>query len=316
MKIIVVGYGEMLQALISGILLTKHQIVGVFRHENVIYPKLKNMFLDKFKPSYDCLFVENHNLYDIKASSVNSKEFRAEVEKLEADLIIVGSWSEKFSMQTINLPKIGCINVHPSLLPKYRGPNPYVQAILNNEKESGITFHLMDVNYDTGAILHQAKTDISSDETGSTLKLKCCNLAKNEVSFVLDNISSLIKNQISQNEKAATYQHQLRLAESILCFERDSAEETDRRIRALTPWLKCVIPYDNMFFEFDKYKICSRPSAKKPAQIIKIKEDSLYIVCADNKVIEFTGLRLKMFSSKTLTSYYIKKFVKINNKAV
>ncbi len=316
MKIIVVGYGEMLQALISGILSTKHQIVGVFRHENVIYSKLKNIFLNKFKPTYDCLFVQNHNLYDIKAGSVNSKEFRDEVERLGADLIIVGSWSEKFSMQTINLPKIGCINVHPSLLPKYRGPNPYIQTILHNEKESGITFHLMDVNYDTGAILHQAKTDISADETGATLKLKCCNLARSEVPFVLDNISDLTKNQISQNEKAATYQHQLKLAESILYFEKESAEEIDRRIRALTPWLKCVIPYNNMFFEFNKYKICSRPSAKKPAQIIKIKEDSFYIVCADNKVIEFSGLKLKMFNSKTITDYYIKNFVKINNKAV
>lgn len=316
MKIIVTGYGEMFQSLISGILSTKHEIVGVFRHENVINSKLKNMFLENFKPTYDCLFVENHNLYDIKADSVNSKAFRDAVEKTGADLIIVGSWSEKFSMQTINTPKIGCINVHPSLLPKYRGPNPYMQTILHNEKESGITFHLMDVNYDTGAILHSAKTVISPEETGATLKLKCCNLARNEVGYLLDNLADLIRHQTSQNEKEATYRHQINISECILDFERESAVEIDRRIRALTPWLKCVIPHGRMFFEFKKQKICTKSSSKKPAQIIKMNNGSFYIVCADNKVIEFSGVKLKMFGSKYITDYYIKKFVKINDKAV
>ncbi len=177
MKIIIVGYGEMFDALIAGVLSSGHEIVGVYRHENVLYNPIIRFLHDIFLPSGNMLFIKSLGLYDIKAKSVNSEKFRNEVRNLDADIILVGSWSEKFSIETIKSPKITCVNTHPSLLPKFRGPNPYIQTILADETKSGITFHLMDKNYDTGLILHQAQTNITEEETGLSLKLKCCELA-------------------------------------------------------------------------------------------------------------------------------------------
>ena len=119
MKIVIVGYGEMFDSLVAGTLASGHQIVGVFRHENVIYNPLKKFIYDYVFPSDNKLFIKSLCLYDIKATSVNSKKFREEVKKLDTDIILVGSWSEKFTIETINSPKVACINVHPSLLPKY-----------------------------------------------------------------------------------------------------------------------------------------------------------------------------------------------------
>ena len=144
MRIVIVGYGEMLQALISGVLKTQHEIVGVFRQEYITMNPIQRTIKDLLNPSSDCNFIRTQQLKEIKANSVNSKEFIQALEKLKVDLILVGSWSEKFSMQTINTPKKGCINVHPSLLPKFRGPNPYIQVIMHNETKTGITFHQMD----------------------------------------------------------------------------------------------------------------------------------------------------------------------------
>ena len=317
MKIVIVGYGEMLQALISGVMTTNHEIVGVFRHENVIFSRFKNFFMENFQPTNDYLYIKNLKLNDIQATSVNSKEFRAEIEKLEADIILVGSWSEKFEMQTINIPKVACINVHPSLLPKYRGPNPYIQTILANEKVSGITFHLMDVNYDTGGMLIQAKANIDLNETGATLKSKCCALAKREVVTLLKDINAYINAPVSQNEKEATYQHQIKISECILNFEQETSEQIDRRIRALTPFIKCVVPHNKyQFLEFEQCKIYNKPTEKEAGSIIKITNNSIFVVCKDKKVMEFIDLKLKMIPNKFFTKLYINKFVKIGDKAI
>lgn len=316
MRIVIVGYGEMLQAIVSGVLKTKHQIVGVFRHDNVLCRTFLSKLLEKIKPSMDSNFIRNLKLYDIKANSVNSQEFRDELKRLKADIVLVASWSEKFSMQTINMLKHGCINVHPALLPKYRGPNPYIHVIMNQETQSGVTFHQMDVNYDTGAILHQASIPVLPNDTGMSLKLRCCDLAHQEVQVLFNNFKEKFSNPISQNEKEATYQAQFPLADCILNFEKETAAEIDRKIRALTPWAKTFIPHKNQFFEFENYKVYNKTSEKDAAQIIRITENSVFIVCADKNVIEFSGLKLKSPLHSLFTSLYLHKFLKVNSKAV
>ncbi len=313
MNIVIVGYGEMLKALITGILTTENNIVGVFRHENVLFSPFKKFFYDIFSPSADYHFIKAHKLYEIKAKSVNSENFRKEIKKLKTDIIIVGSWSEKFSVQTINTPKMACINVHPSLLPKYRGPNPYIQVILNNEKQTGITFHLMDVNYDTGAILYQKEVKILPSENGQSLKLKCCTAAQEEVPILLKNLKGKLKNSVSQNETISSYQHKIELKDCILDFKNDTSEQITRKIRAFYPWLKCFIPYRNQFFSFEKYKIIDKQNNKPSGHIISKGKKSISIVCADNKIIRFTDLKMVIPFSKFITRLYLKKFVKINS---
>ncbi len=81
---------------------------------------------------------------------------------------------EKISKETFDIPKIATVNVHPSLLPKYRGPNPYMQTILHGEKCSGVTIHLMDENFDEGPILKQEKVEILEADTSKELREKNC----------------------------------------------------------------------------------------------------------------------------------------------
>lgn len=316
MKIVIVGYGEMFDSLIAGILASEHQIVGVFRHENVIYSPLKRFIYDNLFPSANKLFIKSLGLYDIKSKSVNCNKFRKEIKKLDADIILVGSWSEKFTLETICSPKVACINVHPSLLPKYRGPNPYIQVILNNEKKSGITFHLMNEYFDKGAILYQEQTDISDEETGYSLKLKCCELARKEVVNLLNSYREKIQIPLIQNEKDSSYQSHISLKDSILDFEQENSSEIARRIRALTPWMDCHIAYKDEFFTFKKYKICSEISKLSPSTIIKKSKNSISIVCKDNRVIEFSGLKLKRPVLNLFTKFYIKYIVKINSKVL
>ena len=160
MKVILVGKGEMLANLIQGCMLAGVEIVGVFRYERLLYSSLRLFFHDFFSNSPDLTLIRKFNLRDINCKSVNSEKFRNEILKTNTDIVLVGTWREKFKKETIDMPVIGTINVHPALLPKYRGPNPYLQTIWHREKESGVTFHLMDEKFDSGAVLAQAKVEI------------------------------------------------------------------------------------------------------------------------------------------------------------
>ena len=318
MKVILVGYGEMLRSLASGILNSQHEIVGVLRQETILRNKISRFFFDYLSPSADYLFIKNHSLHEINARSVNSENFRKAVKKLKADVIIVGSWSEKFSAQTINTIPNGIINVHPSLLPKYRGPNPYLQVILNNEQMSGITFHLMNIKYDSGSILHQKEIPVLPDDTGGSLKIRCCEIARNEVIFLLDNFKSRLINQRSQNETEATYQPQISIKETILDFENETAEETDKRIRAFSPWISCYIPIKNEFFKFQKHKIKKEKVSGTAGTIISknISENSISVICKDNSVMKFYDLKINRPFAKYLSKYFFNKLIDINNRAV
>ncbi len=287
MKIIVVGYGLMFQSLITGVLNSGHTLSGVFRRENILFPRLERLFHDFLFPSEDFNFIKQRNLYDIYANSVNDLKFIKEVKKLNADLILVGSWGEKFKPDTINSPKLACINIHPSLLPKFRGPNPYAQVILNGENKSGVTFHLMDNGFDTGAIIHQIKVDIDKNETGGSLKLKCCNAVRDVLPSLLENVRDKIKSAVVQDESIASYQFALKENDCILDFENENSIQTDRRIRALNPWHKCYIPYNDRFYQFSHYEITSEKWDKTSPKIMLDDKKTIYAVCADEIIMKF-----------------------------
>jgi len=155
LDVVVIGYGEMFTNLIAGALDANCNIVGVFRSEMIKYNSLFRKVKDVLNPSLDYNYIKSYNLNEIKAPSVNSKKFKNAILKLNPDIILVGSWGERIKKEIYDLPKIATINAHPSMLPKYRGPNPYFWTIRNQEKNSGISFHLIDNDYDTGAILAQ-----------------------------------------------------------------------------------------------------------------------------------------------------------------
>ena len=309
MKIFVIGYGLNFRALIEGCLLTKNKIVGVLRVNRVRYSKLTNYFMDNFSPDEDKLFVNRYNLNDVNESSVNSQSFRKTLIKLNPDIVFVASWCEKFAPETFNIPPLGTINLHPSLLPKYRGPNPYAQVIKHGEKETGITFHLMDKDFDSGTILHQKSIPISHNETGESLRLKCSIYAKEETFNILNKLENGYIEPIEQKKEEATYFRQLKLEDSILSFTTETSEQIDRRIRALTPWIKCSIPCGNEFFMFKSHKITEKITSKPFATILGNDGKKVRISTTDKKIMEFDEVYPVRYIPPFLHKWYVKKYL-------
>lgn len=309
-KVAIVGYDEMFAQLIKGCISAGYKPVGVFRYDKVKYKPLFLKIKDFILPSKDKSFLDGYNLYEIKATSVNSEAFRRELIRLNVDIVFVGSWGEKFKKETFSIPKIGTINCHPSLLPKYRGPNSYAQVILHGETKTGVTFHLMDENYDTGAILQQTEVEIKTDDTGGSLKTRCCMIAGQEVGKLLLQMENEMILPVNQREDLATYQSQFTEEDVLLNFEH-TAESLDRRIRAFLPWSKCFIAHKNRFFTFEKHEILDE-TCERQGKLVEKGFDYFCIVAGNKKIMKFSGIKL-YGSTKLFTKLYASISLKIGD---
>ena len=311
MKVVIIGKGEMLSNLIQGVLDSGFDIVGVLRHERVFLSRIGLLFHDFLKSSSDVTLIKKHKLYEIKCKSANSEAFKKEILRLNADIILVGTWSEKLKKEIINLPAIAAINVHPSLLPKYRGPNPYIQTILHGETKSGVTFHLMSENLDGGAILAQEEINILPYDTAKELKEKTVVVARVMACELLKILDKNSVKPIPQNENEASYFSNISGDEKMLDFVNMTSTQIINTVRALHPYLPTYITYGNKFFVVNPYKVNLTDIKGNAGEIIEKsdKDRSLTLICKDGIGVKLSGLRL--YRLPFFTSFYIKHFVKI-----
>ena len=315
LKVVIIGYGEMFANMIAGTLDSGSKIVGVFRHDRIKYPRPIRWIKDIINPDTDYNYIKSYKLHEIKATSANSESFRKQLLKLNPDIMIVASWSERLDKKTFDMPKTATINVHPSLLPKYRGPNPYVQVIKNREKKSGVTLHLMDKNYDSGAILDQREVEILDTDTGKELKSKTALIARGAICELLQKMSEDVVFPIMQKEDQATYFSNK--FDTDLDFNKP-IEDTIAQIRAINPWGKTYFYYKNQVFTPNPYRLtiidCDTKGQKIGTIIDKdYKDKSLTIVCPNNKLLRMGNLKLYGTIKRIFTKEYIKRFVKIND---
>ena len=248
MKVVIAGYDKMMAALVNGAIDNGHEVVGVIRIDRVKYNPFTLFFKDIFAPSKDLSYIKSKNLYEIKANSVNSKKFQKEVLKLKAEVILVGSWSEKFSIETIEMTKYGVINCHPSLLPKHRGPNPYFWQIYSGDNKAGVTFHFMNEKYDSGEILMQGAFDIKPYMTGGTLRTKTAKVAEVMVGQLLADLEENTIIPVKQNEEKMTYDRwtsDLRVVD----FDLEPPICLHNKIRGLRPFYYPVVQYNNFTYK-------------------------------------------------------------------
>ena len=312
LRVVIVGYGEMFTNLIAGALDANAQIVGVFRKERIKYSPIICKLKDIFNPSLEHNYIKSYNLPEVEARSVNSKEFKKALLKLNPDIILVGSWSEKFTKEIYDIPKIATINAHPSLLPKYRGPNPYFWTIRNQELTSGVTFHLMDSGFDTGAILAQEEVKIYPSDTGKTLKERTVLTARGAVCELLNALREDIIIPLQQREDKASYYS---IPDDLELDFKNSAEENGALIRACYPWCEayfyhnctCLVP------QADSIEIRDNNTTYQTAGTVvavDYKAKRLEVLCGNNKILSMRVL-LGSKLDRPFSANYIKREIKV-----
>lgn len=308
MRVVVLGKGLMLANIVLGVLDAGADVVGVFRYEETCNSRLKMLFDDFFKPAPEVTLINKLKIRQIRLKSANGPLFRKLMVTLNVDLIIIGTWRERLEKDTFNLPTIASVNVHPSLLPKYRGPNPYLQNILHDEKYSGVTLHLVTEKFDNGPILKQEKVEILDSDTSQELRDRSVRTARKLVTELISDLDNKVLTPVAQNEKLATYYPNISGDERMLDFKFQTSDEISRTIRALHPFLPCYITYLNKFFIVNPYnfKILQESFSANAGDIVakNPEKSSITILCADDKAIRFTDLKLYKAERKT------KEFIK------
>lgn len=223
------GTSDLSETILGALIENEYNLVGVFtkpdqkigRKQEVTAPLVKKMALEHKIPVFQPLKFNSEAVEELK--------------NLKPDLVIVAAYGKIIPKSALEIPGFGCINVHVSLLPKYRGPSPIQNALLAGEKETGVTIMLMDQGVDTGDILAQEISPIKPDDNTETLMKK---LAANGANLLLKTIPFWIEGKIEktqQDHNKATC-CQLIEREDGKIFWTDSAEDIYNRYRALTPW--------------------------------------------------------------------------------
>ncbi|MCD8118370.1 MAG: methionyl-tRNA formyltransferase [Lachnospiraceae bacterium] len=164
-----------------------------------------------------------------------NEEFLAKMEALRPDVIVVAAYGQILPQRLLDIPACGCINIHASLLPKYRGASPIQNAILAGETVTGITTMRMDAGLDTGDIIEQREIPIAADETGGSLHDRLAELGGELILSTLKKIGEGTAQYAKQDDAAATHCGKIAKQTGALDFTK-SAAELERQIRALDPW--------------------------------------------------------------------------------
>jgi methionyl-tRNA formyltransferase len=204
----------------------------------------------------------------IQPEKLRQPEALEQLHAWRPDLIVVAAFGQILRKDVLELPPQGCINVHASLLPRWRGAAPINAAILHGDKETGVTIMKMDVGLDTGPILSQRAIPIASHETAGSLFETLSRLGANLLLETLPGYLSGELQPVPQPEEGVTYAPMLKKEEGQLDFTRD-AEELERRVRAFNPWPGAFMEFAGMLLKVHgAHAIATRTEAEVGQRLV------------------------------------------------
>ena len=284
MKIVFMGTPEFAIPCLERLINSNDEVIGVFTQPDK--PKGRGYKLQQ--PPIKVLALKN-KIEVFQPNSLKSSESFNIINELSPDLIIVVAYGKILPKEFLKLPKYGCINVHASLLPKYRGAAPIQWSIINGEKTTGVTTMYMSEGLDTGDMLKKAEINILQNETAGQLHDK---LSKMGADLLLETINDLKNNKLKpekQNDNESSYAPMLTQENSIINWE-DNAENVHNFIRGLNPW-----PVAKTTLNGKKIKIYSSSILEcydcLPGEIVSLSP--LIVGCNNNTAIIVDELQLE-----------------------
>jgi len=279
MKILYMGTPDFAATILLKLIETNHEIIGVVtqpdkqkgRGKVISFPPVKELAIE-------------HKLNVYQPVKVREPEFIDLVRDMAPDAIVVAAFGQLLPKELLDIPKYGCINVHGSLLPKYRGAAPIQYSIIDGEEETGITIMHMDVGLDTGDMILQARTPIDKDETGGSLHDKLAILGGDLLVEALEKISDGTAPRIPQEDAKATYVKILNKNMGIIDFNKP-AIEIERLIRGLNPWPSAFTYLGKKTLKLWKASVEAVNIDGKPGEVIEVRKDALLVLTGKDALL-------------------------------
>ena len=259
-------------------LIESHNVVGVVTQPDKPAGRGKQMRKSPVKVS-----AENHNIPVFQPKSLRKPESAQQIVDWQPDVMIVAAYGQILRPHLLDLPKHGCINIHASLLPRWRGASPIQHSILAGDKSSGVCLMHMDVGLDTGAVYSCTELPLTPDETASTLHDKLAQAGADLIQRDLDAILNKEITAVPQDDAASTYASMISKEDGLIDWG-DSAETIDRRIRAFSPWPGAFTTYGSKTLKIVSATPSTSPQPLAPGQVTK-HENQIMVGTSDGALL-------------------------------
>lgn len=282
MKIIYMGTPDFAVECLNALVNSEHEVCAVFTQPDK--PRGRKMVLT---PPAVKVCAQSHGLTVYQPATLKDGKTLDIIKEYEPDVIVVAAYGKILPKEIIDYPKYGCINVHGSILPKYRGAAPIQWSVINGDSETGVTIMQMNEGLDTGDILLVEKTDISIDDTASSVFDRLALIGAN---VLLKTLDLLVKNAIvpiKQDDALSSYAPMLDKNISLIDFSKD-ALTVHNLVRGLYDW-----PIAHTFYHGKKLKIYKTALSNKCGKVGEVVSLSPLTIACGEKSVEILELQLE-----------------------
>ena len=283
MRIVFIGTGEIGVATLRALQKSEHELVGVVtqpdkpvgREQKITPPPIKAALTGTHTPI-------------LQPAKIKNPEAIEQIRALAPDVIVVMAYGQILPRAVLEIPRVACLNLHASLLPRWRGAAPIQAAIAAGDGETGITVMYMDEGLDTGDILLQRRIDIAATETGDSLHNQLAEIAPNALLEALRLLANKNAPRITQDKTLATYAPKLDREAGRIDWN-ETAEQIERKIRAHNPWPGAFTQFQDRKLKVFAGRVVDRRG--KPGEILT--RDQELVVAAADRAVSLTEIQLE-----------------------
>jgi len=275
LRIIFAGTPDFAARHLDALLTSEHQVVGVFTQ-----PDRPSGRGNKLTPSPVKVLAVAHDIPVFQPKSLRPAESQQLVAELNADIMVVVAYGLILPQAVLDMPKLGCINVHGSLLPRWRGAAPIQRALWAGDSHTGITIMQMDIGLDTGDMLHKIECAIEPEDTSANLYNKLAELGPVGMLTTLEQLSKGSAHAEVQDEALVTYAEKLSKEEARLDWSLP-ASQLERCIRAFNPWPMSYFLIEDQPVKVWQATVLSEPTQALPGTLISASKNGIQIATAE-----------------------------------
>lgn len=275
LRIIFAGTPDFAARHLDALLSSGHQVVGVFTQPDRPAGRGK-----KLMPSPVKVLAEEKGLPVFQPVSLRPQENQHLVADLNADVMVVVAYGLILPKAVLDMPRLGCINVHGSLLPRWRGAAPIQRSLWAGDAETGVTIMQMDVGLDTGNMLHKLACPITAQDTSATLYDKLAELGPQGLIETLRQLAGGTAKPEVQDESQVTHAEKLSKEEARMDWSL-SAAQLERCIRAFNPWPMSWLEIDGQPVKVWQASVIDTPVSAEPGTILDVSKQGIQVATAE-----------------------------------
>lgn len=275
LRIIFAGTPDFAARHLDALLTSEHQIVGVFTQPD--RPAGRG---NKLTPSPVKILAQQHDLPVFQPKSLRPAESQQLIADLQADIMVVVAYGLILPQAVLDMPRLGCINVHGSLLPRWRGAAPIQRSLWAGDSETGVTIMQMDAGLDTGAMLLKLACPITAEDTSATLYSRLAELGPQGMLETLTHLSQGSAQPQPQDDSLATYAEKLSKEEAQLDWTL-SAAQLERCIRAFNPWPVSYFYIEEQPVKVWQANVLPHQAGAQPGEVVHADKNGIQIATAE-----------------------------------